>query len=73
MTKIICAKTECKYNKKCQCSAKEINLTAHSIVTLYNDRQDFNICLTFEESEESKELRKKFMKFLSKGEQNEQN
>lgn len=71
MTKIICARIECKYCKNRQCQAKEINLTADSIATLYNGRQEFNTCKTFEESEESKEFRKKFFEILFKGNNNE--
>lgn len=71
MTKIICARTECKYCKKGQCQAKQINLTLNSIMTLNNGRQEFNTCKTFEESDLSKEMKKKFMELLKKGQEND--
>lgn len=64
MTKITCADSRCKYCKGYKCTAKEINLTANSIVTLYEGRQEYNTCKTFEESEENKKMREDIDKFL---------
>ena len=70
MTKIRCAENRCKYNKENICTAKEINLSANSIMTLWEGRREFNTCNTFEESEESKEMRKAIEKFFKKENRN---
>ena len=64
MTKITCAENRCKYYKNSRCTAKEINLTANSIMTLWEGRQDFNTCKTYEESEESKLMKEQINEFL---------
>ena len=64
MTKITCAENRCKYYKNSRCQAKEINLTANSIMTLWQGSQDFNTCKTFEESEESRKIRGQVEEFF---------
>ena len=64
MTKITCAENRCQYYKNGRCQAKEINLTANSIMTLWEGRKDFNTCKTFKESEESKTMRKQIDEFF---------
>lgn len=58
MPKIHCATIECKYYKDNNtCGAKEISLSDHSIMTVYDGRQHFHRCKTFEESEEARRIR----------------
>lgn len=68
MTKITCADSRCKFCKGYKCTAKEINLTSNSIMTLYEGRQEFNTCKTFEESEENKKMREEIDKLFNKQE-----
>lgn len=65
MTKIYCADTTCKYCKNQVCSKKSINLSQHTIMTLYQGRQEFNRC-NKEESEEYIELKKQWLELLFK-------
>ena len=57
MPKVWCAAIECKHNKRNICREKEINLTAGYINTVYQGHKHTWGCRSFEEDEESKELR----------------
>lgn len=54
MAKVICARTECKYNKDGICKAKEVKLRAWHINTVHEGFKRMEECLTYEESEEYK-------------------
>lgn len=58
MPRIICADLRCKYNKNKKCTAKEVNLSSNSIVTLWEGRKEFNTCRTMEYSDEWLKLKK---------------
>ena len=64
MTKIYCADHRCKYCKNNKCMAKEVNMSSHSVNTLYQGRQDFLKCKTFEKSEECKEFEKLIFEYI---------
>lgn len=66
MPKIYCADLICKYNKNKKCSAKEVNLSASSIITLHNGRQEFNTCRTIEFSDEWIRLGQKIKNIINK-------
>ena len=64
-TKIYCAAVDCGYcNEKGRCTAKEVCLSWNSVVTMNDGRQTFNTCRTFQKSERSAELEKKFKEFV---------
>lgn len=65
MTKVRCADVACKYHGDHDiCTAKSINLSWSSIMTMWDGRQDFHQCRTFEESEYSKKVRASIAKLL---------
>ena len=67
MTKVICAKAECKYNDdNNKCTRKEINLSCCSVMTVNDGRQEYNRCRSFEESEESKRLKAALEEIMTK-------
>ena len=53
-TKIYCSDMLCKFNEDGICKSKTVALSAYSVITLYDGRQDFHKCKTFEESTDSK-------------------
>ena len=59
MAKIYCADMECIFNNdKGVCTAKKVALSWHSVVTLWEGRQEFNRCKTRQTSEAYKETEK---------------
>ena len=65
MPKIHCAAADCKYNSKNNtCTAKEIYMSDHSIMTMRDGRQHFWRCKQYEESEMSKRFMKDFLKVM---------
>jgi len=56
MAKVWCAEITCKHNKNNLCKAKEINLSAGRVNTVYSGRMDVWKCRTFEESERFKQM-----------------
>lgn len=56
-TKIYCASIDCKFcNEKGVCTAKNVELSWHSVMTVNEGRQYFNKCKAYELSEEAKEI-----------------
>lgn len=50
-TKIYCAATDCEFNgDKGICTAKKVALSWSSIMTLWDGRQQFNKCKTYQKS-----------------------
>ena len=56
---VYCGSIECKYNSSTnRCTAKKIVLSSHSILTVWDGRQDFWRCGNYEMSEESRAIEK---------------
>lgn len=54
---IYCAAVECKYNgNRNRCTAKKVTLSSHSVMTVWQGRQEYLKCKSFELSEESKRI-----------------
>lgn len=70
MPNIKCAAVECKYNSEDNyCTADEtVILTAHSVMTVWNGRQDFWKCKNFAVSDEYREIEEKFEEWVKKHE-----
>lgn len=52
MPKVVCAYTKCKYNnEKHRCTAKEIAMSWHSVMTVWEGRQEFLKCKNYEPDE----------------------
>lgn len=61
MMSVYCAAIDCRYNgNKGRCTAKSIRLNDNIVHTLYDGVQRFNKCLMYVESDEYKDIRKKF-------------
>lgn len=57
MTKVYCADLSCKHcSDKGICTQKTIALSFHSVMTLYDGRQEYSRCKMYEKSERAKEL-----------------
>lgn len=55
MPNVYCAAMDCKFNgDDGKCHAKSIVLSANSIMTVWEGRQQFNKCKTYEESDRFK-------------------
>ncbi len=62
---VYCAAIDCKYNGTAnRCTAKRIELSAHSVMTLWEGRQEFWKCKSYEMSEESKRIMNQFKKMM---------
>lgn len=52
---IYCAAVDCKYNgSRNQCTAKKVELSWHSVMTMWQGRQELWKCKNFEKSEEAR-------------------
>ena len=58
MAKVVCACAECKHNKNNICKAKEVKIRSWKINTVNYGMKRMEECLTYEMSEEFKELQK---------------
>lgn len=64
MTKVYCADPSCKYcDDNGVCTQKKIGLSWHSVVTVYDGRQEFNRCKMYHKSERSVALEKAMESF----------
>lgn len=64
-TKIYCAAMDCKFcNDKGRCTAKEIFLSCHSVSTVWEGRQEYNRCKSYEVSDEAREITERLQKYL---------
>lgn len=68
MPKVLCPRIECKHCKDETCKAKEVEIRAWHINTVYEGFKRMEECLTFEESEEYKEIQGIINKIYAKGE-----
>lgn len=63
MTKIKCAAIGCKYNSESlYCTRKEIRLSEHDVMTVWDGRQHFWKCSGYEDSDFAKRAKKFFEK-----------
>ena len=66
MSKVYCADTTCAYNNdKGVCTAKKVALSRHSVVTVWEGRQEFQRCKTRETSAKYRGLEKRMEVFLN--------
>ena len=61
---VYCPCADCKHNNEMQCEAVEITLSSHSVMTVWEGRQDFWKCKAFEQSDEAKAMIEELKKFL---------
>jgi len=62
---VCCAAFDCKYNNdKCRCTAQTLNLSSHSIMTVWEGRQDFLKCKNYEISDEAKRIMEQTRQFM---------
>ena len=55
--KVFCACTECKYNDdEHMCTRDAIEMSWHSVMTIWNGRQEFMKCKQYEMSDEAKHI-----------------
>lgn len=60
MAKIYCADVGCSFNNdKGVCTAKKVALSWHSVMTVWEGRQEYQRCKTRETSKEHRELEKR--------------
>lgn len=65
MAKIHCADVSCRFNNdKRVCTAKKVALSWHSVMTVWEGRQEFNRCKTRQTSKEQRELEKRMEEFV---------
>lgn len=68
-TVVICAAIDCKYhNDNNVCLAKRILLNFSSVMTVWNGRQEFLKCRTFEKSSEAQDIEDAIRKYLEERE-----
>ena len=66
MSKIYCADTGCTFNNdKGVCTAKKVALSWHSVVTVWEGRQEFQRCKTRETSAKQRALEKRMEEFVN--------
>ena len=54
---VYCESIDCKYfSITNRCTAKRIDLSYHSVMTVWNGRQDYLKCKMYEQSEEAKRM-----------------
>lgn len=64
MSKVFCARAECKHNKGNICKAKEVKIRAWEIDTVNYGMKRMDECLTYEMSEEFKEIKASLDEFF---------
>ena len=70
MPKIFCTVIDCEFNgDDGKCHAKEVALSDHSIMTLYEGRQRYQKCKTFQKSRFAMEFEQLINKFISEDKQ----
>lgn len=58
MPKVYCAAMDCEFNgDDGKCHAKSIALSANSVMTVWEGRQEFNKRKTYQESQASKDIK----------------
>ena len=66
MPKIFCAAMDCEFNgDDGKCHAKEVALSDHSIMTLWEGRQRYQKCKTYQKSRAAAEMEQFFTKAVA--------
>lgn len=66
MPKIFCAAIDCEFNGyDGKCHAKEVALSDHSIMTLWEGRQRYQKCKTYQKSQAATEMEQFFAKAVA--------
>ena len=66
-TKIYCAAIDCEYYREDgRCTAKTVFLSDHSIMTVWEGRQRFQRCKTYQKSKEMVEMENRFLSLIEK-------
>ena len=66
-TKIFCAAIDCEYYRSDgRCTAKSVCLSDHSVMTVWEGRQRFQRCKTYQKSKEMAEMEKRFLPLIEK-------
>ena len=69
MPKVYCAAMDCEFNSdKGTCTAKSIALSANSVMTVWDGRQEFNKCKTYQKSEEAIRIESMLTEYFKKWE-----
>lgn len=58
MSRIYCANPSCEFNKEDICTAPKVSLSWHSVLTVYDGRQEYNRCKTYQKSRKAIEIEK---------------
>lgn len=62
---VYCAASDCKYNSKTnRCTAKQVMLSWHSVMTVWEGRQEFLQCRSYEQSDEAKMVAEELRRIL---------
>lgn len=62
---IYCAASDCKYSSaNNRCTAKQVTLSWHSVMTVWEGRQEFLRCRSYEQSEEAKRIAEELNRIL---------
>lgn len=68
MSKIYCADASCSFrNDKGACTAKNVKLSWHSVMTMWEGRQEYWKCKTREISEDYKKFAEQFEVLINNG------
>ena len=72
MPKIFCAAMDCEFNgDDGKCHAKDVALSDHSIMTLWEGRQRYQKCKTYQKSRAAVEMEQFIAKAIADGERRE--
>lgn len=64
-TKIYCAAIDCEYYRDDgRCTAKTVCLSDHSVMTVWEGRQRFQRCKTYQKSKQMAEMEKRFLPLM---------
>jgi len=65
MSKVICAREDCKWNDdNHKCTCKELNFSCSDVATVNDGRQEFWRCRMFEKAEWAKDLEETFKEVI---------
>jgi hypothetical protein len=72
MSKVFCAAMDCEFNgDDGKCHAKDVGLSDHSIMTLWEGRQRYQKCKTYQKSQAAAEMEQFFAKAVAEQRRND--